>query len=115
MREQHRPSRDPWAATFSLTGREHRYFFHSHNCGFPGRRRTERTVELALAVAGRLDHLCEVRFLVRNDDETWQQTDGANAQRPYGDSAAPWANAVCILERPARPATAERDTARFAL
>lgn len=26
-----------------------RYFHHHHNCGFPGRRKTERTVELALA------------------------------------------------------------------
>ncbi len=221
MREQQGPSRDPWAAAFSLAGHTHRYFFHPHNCGFPGRRRTERTVELALAdtwlaasdgmileigavtpyywpgrvatvvdpadphervqvraslfdvnltgfdvlsistvehigehayglaeahsaheaiekiareartflltfavgwnasldalaFAGGLDHLCAVRFLVRNDDETWQEADAANARRPYGDNAAPWANAVCILERPARPATTERDEARLA-
>ena len=25
------------------------YFHHHHNCGFPGKRRTERTVELAIA------------------------------------------------------------------
>lgn len=29
--------------------RKFKYFFHHFNCGFPGKRRTERTVELALA------------------------------------------------------------------
>jgi hypothetical protein len=37
--------------SFSISDSEKRfeYFFHHFNCGFPGKRRTERTVELALA------------------------------------------------------------------
>jgi hypothetical protein len=34
---------------FTFSGREYRYFFHYHNCGWPPSRCTERTVELALA------------------------------------------------------------------
>ena len=38
-------------ASFSIAGSRNRfdYFHHSHNCGYPGKRKTERTVELALA------------------------------------------------------------------
>ncbi|MBS4003285.1 MAG: hypothetical protein KGZ91_07915 [Afipia sp.] len=32
-----------------LSLRSFPYFHHAHNCGFPGKRKTERTIELALA------------------------------------------------------------------
>jgi hypothetical protein len=38
-------------ARFAIAESQNRfaYFHHSHNCGYPGKRKTERTVELALA------------------------------------------------------------------
>jgi hypothetical protein len=52
MPDQGRETRSPsWLqpATFWFAGREYRYFFHYHNCGWPPNRCTERIVELALA------------------------------------------------------------------
>jgi hypothetical protein len=206
MTHEHPPAMDPWTASFTLAGRRHRYFFHHHNCGFPGERRTERTVEMALAdawlprvdrpvieigavtpyywpgrvpivvdptdahervtvqrslfdvdltghdvlsistiehvgerryglaeprhpreaiekigaeaasflvtfpigwnaaldelvLAEKLAGVCATHFLVRNPDETWEAVAPMMAGRPYGGPEAPWANAVCILER----------------
>lgn len=42
--------------TFRFNGAKLPYFNHTHNCGFPGKRRTERTVEMAVADRWLLRH-----------------------------------------------------------
>jgi hypothetical protein len=63
--EIHRASSVDWrqAGSFKLGGREYPFFCHRHNCGWPPRRPTERTVELGLAdvwLAGARAPTCEV-------------------------------------------------------
>ena len=41
----------------------------------------------------------QVRFLVRNEDETWQPVAATEAWRPYGGNGITWANSLAIIEK----------------